>query len=1291
MERGKRSLLKEIAIKEAEELRIRIEIENKRIENELISKRKRENINYLLNSIQKLNNDIDNRDVSYFCEYDIVPDINKFPLVAPNEEDFDIPMEWKVLPRVNNNSFRRRSDLKYESYRTIIQNVYRYPLQRPYISRDESIQLCMCTNINGCDSSCQNRLLYMECPPGCCQSISDNIENIAIYKNNRITTSITNNEEIYNNNSDINSEDNSDNEIDNENNNNNNNLDYFINEVNINNIKYCKNTIIQTKSFPKSEIFSDGDKGCGLRVLQNIQANTILLEYLGEVITSSDCIERMCLYSQSDAFYFASLGNGLMLDAKSMGSKARFANHSCDPTCELQKWTVLGEPRIVLVSKDSLLAGAEITYNYQYYDDGLDNINGKMSLKRQICLCGSSNCSGTIGGKVQVSDCDIWKNKAKSLLIKKNTIENLQLHISNDILFQNNVDDNCFEVQEIKDLINEGEEYENIVSRFLNNEENIEIIDEEIENKDIKPNKKQKISCINIINKSIDISEAQKIIDESPQSIKLNSITKLEQLIKRANKTNRFNIKIDDDDINNKDNIQIENIKDNQLEILTNSSSSLSSSIIKPFIHPSINILKSILLKEKCLKLTTQHLVKSVDWDELVDMIKEVASIIPLRCNKLYELLGLYQECSNYCRYWINNFIPKSFNIDLKIDKISYESIQDLNNLYGLNLFITNDLFSSTLFLEDRLSTYMIRLKDLNDNNLLINETKDNNNSICKRHCFCNCTEEDSELEKGVMSQCDQCDNWYHLICSNSTNSQVNLKIKRNKFICTICLHKSNIMNNFSYLLSNNDWEMFNDKVGISVKKNNFITTPRKSSNFNIEDLEIAIEEEKNIFISNNPCSLLLKLCYKYVLEWKNKVDLYLDIDYIKLILFDLDNNSNINNIEEIDENPLNEFEYLRNIITLEELERESEIIDNCLKLYFEIRILKVKTILHTKLRKIVWFFSTKTIVQCINNNDNGIKRYTLKDIHNSIKCGRYLNCCNCYLFKYILKLYNYGYRLILIASKCEIIDMNLDLILELLNKFNNVIDISKEYPFIRLQSLIFSIKRYSVISKLSNEINIKDEIIIEDSDNGLSKINHDNNFKNNDSDNNNSIDDNNCVSSVDDLGSTTTIINDNINNDNNNYDNIYDNNNNNDNSNNNNNDNNNSNNNNDNNSDNNYNNNYDNNNNINIDNNSDHELYCICDSKEFGDMLMCDQCLGWFHLHCIGISNKNKIPDIFTCIGCSEKNKTKYLFEWDCNILINENNKNNDNKKKRNIVKVEKKEEYKNIKLNEDKVVKEI
>jgi hypothetical protein len=51
-----------------------------------------------------------------------------------------------------------------------------------------------------------------------------------------------------------------------------------------------------------------------------------------------------------------------------------------------------GESRIVLASKRALRAGDELTYNYRYSEDGLDGAGMKM--KRQKCLCGSTNCCG---------------------------------------------------------------------------------------------------------------------------------------------------------------------------------------------------------------------------------------------------------------------------------------------------------------------------------------------------------------------------------------------------------------------------------------------------------------------------------------------------------------------------------------------------------------------------------------------------------------------------------------------------------------------------------------------------------------------------------------------------------------------------------------------------------------------------------------------------------------------------------------------------------------------------------
>lgn len=64
---------------------------------------------------------------------------------------------------------------------------------------------------------------------------------------------------------------------------------------------------------------------------------------------------------------------------------------------------VVGESCIALVATKALLAGSEITYNYQYYEDGLDSLDDKM--KRQKCLCGADNCSGERGRGQKEKDC----------------------------------------------------------------------------------------------------------------------------------------------------------------------------------------------------------------------------------------------------------------------------------------------------------------------------------------------------------------------------------------------------------------------------------------------------------------------------------------------------------------------------------------------------------------------------------------------------------------------------------------------------------------------------------------------------------------------------------------------------------------------------------------------------------------------------------------------------------------------------------------------------------------------
>jgi histone-lysine N-methyltransferase NSD2 len=131
---------------------------------------------------------------------------------------------------------------------------------------------------------------------------------------------------------------------------------------------------------------SQDGRGFGLRVGEDVEEGTLLCEYTGEVITKEEGLDRMRTKSfrkgSGDAsgdgdVYYAAMTADLLLDAQFQGGVARFANHSCAPNCQMQKWSVRGETRVVLAAGRDLFAGEEITYNYQ-----MDTLGG--SLHRQV-------------------------------------------------------------------------------------------------------------------------------------------------------------------------------------------------------------------------------------------------------------------------------------------------------------------------------------------------------------------------------------------------------------------------------------------------------------------------------------------------------------------------------------------------------------------------------------------------------------------------------------------------------------------------------------------------------------------------------------------------------------------------------------------------------------------------------------------------------------------------------------------------------------------------------------------
>eukprot|EP00842_Homolaphlyctis_polyrhiza_P001499 jgi/Hompol1/234/HPOL_001868-RA len=116
-----------------------------------------------------------------------------------------------------------------------------------------------------------------------------------------------------------------------------------------------------------------------------VKANTLIVEYRGEIIDTETCLERMrTIYKDKPHQYFIDFMPGLVLDGCRKGTVARFVNHSCEPNCHIEKWCVGGEIRIGVFSSVDINPGDEITYDYRF------DAYGQM----QICRCGSEKCRG---------------------------------------------------------------------------------------------------------------------------------------------------------------------------------------------------------------------------------------------------------------------------------------------------------------------------------------------------------------------------------------------------------------------------------------------------------------------------------------------------------------------------------------------------------------------------------------------------------------------------------------------------------------------------------------------------------------------------------------------------------------------------------------------------------------------------------------------------------------------------------------------------------------------------------
>ncbi|XP_054259007.1 histone-lysine N-methyltransferase NSD2 [Macrosteles quadrilineatus] len=172
----------------------------------------------------------------------------------------------------------------------------------------------------------------------------------------------------------------------------------------------CCNQLFEKRQYPPLQPYHTQERGWGLKTLVPLKKGDFVIEYVGEMIDEDEYKRRLADMHErnEDNFYFLTIDKDRMLDAGPKGNVARFMNHSCQPNCETQKWTVNGDTRVGLFALFDIVADTELVFNYNLESTGND---------KKPCMCGAPNCSGFIGVKAIKQEKE--ENKDKKPVKKK--------------------------------------------------------------------------------------------------------------------------------------------------------------------------------------------------------------------------------------------------------------------------------------------------------------------------------------------------------------------------------------------------------------------------------------------------------------------------------------------------------------------------------------------------------------------------------------------------------------------------------------------------------------------------------------------------------------------------------------------------------------------------------------------------------------------------------------------------------------------------------------------------------
>eukprot|EP00601_Ochromonadales_sp_CCMP2298_P004013 CAMPEP_0173187352 /NCGR_PEP_ID=MMETSP1141-20130122/10656_1 /TAXON_ID=483371 /ORGANISM="non described non described, Strain CCMP2298" /LENGTH=191 /DNA_ID=CAMNT_0014111169 /DNA_START=368 /DNA_END=940 /DNA_ORIENTATION=+ len=131
--------------------------------------------------------------------------------------------------------------------------------------------------------------------------------------------------------------------------------------------KTCQNRRIQKREYAPLEVKPTPGKGFGLFTVDALKAQQFVREYVGELIDEKEFQQRTADRARTlEHTYMLQLQKNAYIDATHKASVSRFINHSCQPNCDVEIWTVLGHLRVGIFALDDVTAMGELTFDYKW-------------------------------------------------------------------------------------------------------------------------------------------------------------------------------------------------------------------------------------------------------------------------------------------------------------------------------------------------------------------------------------------------------------------------------------------------------------------------------------------------------------------------------------------------------------------------------------------------------------------------------------------------------------------------------------------------------------------------------------------------------------------------------------------------------------------------------------------------------------------------------------------------------------------------------------------------------------